>query len=112
MCKRTIQCRDAADRLAACPERRSTRRGARKLAGLILCLPIFPATHCFGQDMPAQNDPVATMPAQVEASKPLLREPSMPGEQYLPPDHAVWKKYWLLRSARSRKSSSDVPLRP
>lgn len=63
MGKRTIQCRAAADLLAACPERRSTQRGARKLVGLILCLPIFPATHCFGQDMPAQNDPVASMPA-------------------------------------------------
>src|SRR5450432_1969020 len=55
--------------------------------------------------------PSDTIDAQLAASIPLEREPSMPGEQYLPPLHAVWKKYWPSRNARSRNSSSDVPLR-
>ena len=56
--------------------------------------------------------PVATIPAHVAASRPLERDPSIPGEQYLPPVHPVWKKYWPLRSARSLKSSGDVPFSP
>ena len=47
-----------------------------------------------------------------QASTPPDREPSMPGEQYLPPVQSVRKKYWLLRSARSRNSRTDVPFRP
>ena len=35
----------------------------------------------------------------------------MPGEQYLPPLQSVRKKYWALRSALSRKVSTDVPLK-
>ena len=34
----------------------------------------------------------------------------MPGEQYLPPDQSVWKKYWALRSALSAKHRTLVPL--
>ena len=52
------------------------------------------------------------MPAQVAARRPPDREPSIPGEQYLPPVQSVRKKYWLLRRARSRNSTTDVPLRP
>jgi hypothetical protein len=55
---------------------------------------------------------VATFPAHVAASRPLEHDPSIPGEQYLPPVHAVWKKYSLLRNARSLNSSSDVPFSP
>ena len=35
----------------------------------------------------------------------------MLGEQYLPPLQLVWKKYWAFRSALSRKSTVDVPLK-
>ena len=43
------------------------------------------------------------------ASSPPEREPSMPGEQYFPPDHSVLKKYWALRRDLSRNDSTDVP---
>ena len=33
------------------------------------------------------------MEAQVAASRPLDRDPSIPGDAYLPPDHSVMKKY-------------------
>ena len=46
------------------------------------------------------------------ASRPPEREPSMPGEKYLPPLQSVMKKYRRLRSAWSRKSSVEVPLNP
>jgi len=35
----------------------------------------------------------------------------MPGEQYLPPVQSVLKKYWALRTALSRNTMTDVPLR-
>jgi hypothetical protein len=41
---------------------------------------------------------------------PPDREPSMPGDMYLPPVHPGTKKYWLLRSALSRNSSVELPL--
>jgi hypothetical protein len=41
---------------------------------------------------------------------PPERDPSMPGEKYLPPVHPVRKKYWLLRSSLSRNRHVDVPL--
>ena len=50
------------------------------------------------------------MAAQVAAMRPPDRDPSMPGEQYFPPLQSVRKKYWALRSALSRKVSTDVPL--
>ena len=53
-----------------------------------------------------------TIAAHVAASSPPEREPSMPGDAYLPPDQSVMKKYWLLRSALSRNASTDVPLNP
>src|SRR6185436_16847703 len=53
--------------------------------------------------------PSDTSDAQVAASRPLEREPSMPGEAYLPPDQSVMKKYWPLRSALSRNMRIDVP---
>src|SRR5450432_1079655 len=52
--------------------------------------------------------PSDTIDAQLAASIPLEREPSIPGEQYLPPLQLVWKKYWPLRSSISRNSRSDV----
>src|SRR5487761_2187177 len=55
--------------------------------------------------------PRLTMAAQVAASNPPEREPSMPGEQYLPPVQSVWKKYWALRRALSAKHRTLVPLR-
>ncbi len=51
------------------------------------------------------------MAAQVAAIRPPEREPSMPGEQYLPPLQSVRKKYWALRRALSRKVSTEVPLK-
>ncbi len=51
------------------------------------------------------------MAAQVAAISPPEREPSMPGEQYLPPLQSVRKKYWALRRALSRKVRTDVPLK-
>src|SRR6476661_933478 len=53
-----------------------------------------------------------TIAAHVAASSPPEREPSMPGDAYLPPDQSVMKKYWLLRSAMSRNASTDDPLNP
>src|ERR1700731_1091505 len=55
--------------------------------------------------------PSDTIDAQLAASIPLDREPSIPGEQYFPPLQLVWKKYWPSRNATSRNSSSDVPFR-
>src|SRR3954452_122955 len=54
--------------------------------------------------------PSDTSAAQVAASRPPERDPSMPGEQYLPPVQPVRKKYCPLRSALSRNASTDVPL--
>jgi hypothetical protein len=51
------------------------------------------------------------MAAHVAAINPPDRDPSMPGEQYLPPLQSVRKKYWALRMVLSRKVSTDVPLR-
>ena len=51
------------------------------------------------------------MAAQVAASRPPDREPSMPGEQYLPPVQSVRKKYWALRHDLSRNNTVDVPLK-
>ncbi len=51
------------------------------------------------------------MDAQVAAMSPPERDPSIPGEQYLPPLQSVWKKYWALRRDLSRKVSTDVPFR-
>ena len=48
--------------------------------------------------------------ALVEVVKELERDPSMPGEQYLPPVQSVRKKYCELRNALSRNASTDVPL--
>src|SRR6516162_1354969 len=56
--------------------------------------------------------PMLTSEAHVDASIPPERDPSMPGDAYLPPVQSVMKKYWLLRSALSRKASTDVPLKP
>ena len=42
---------------------------------------------------------------------PPERDPSIPGEQYLPPLQSVRKKYWELRSALSRKVSTEVPFK-
>ena len=53
-----------------------------------------------------------TSDAHVEASIPPERDPSMPGDAYLPPVQSVMKKYWLLRSGLSRNASTDVPLSP
>ncbi len=52
------------------------------------------------------------MAAHVAASSPLERDPSMPGEQYLPPVQPVRKKYWELRYAVSRNAHTDEPLNP
>ena len=49
------------------------------------------------------------MDAQVAASRPPERDPSMPGEQYLPPLQSVRKKYWASRRALSRKVRTEVP---
>ena len=49
------------------------------------------------------------MEAQVAARRPPERDPSMPGEQYLPPVQSVLKKYWALRSDLSRNDRTDVP---
>lgn len=57
------QQREYTDRSAAHPGRHSTLLAERKLAVLVLCLPLFQIAACFGQDMPAQNDPVAPLPA-------------------------------------------------
>ena len=46
------------------------------------------------------------------ARMPPEREPSMPGEQYLPPVQSVRKKYCALRYALSRKLTTDEPLKP
>ena len=56
--------------------------------------------------------PMLTIAAHVAASRPPEREPSMPGDAYLPPVQSVMKKYWLLRSAMSRNASTDEPLNP
>src|SRR5881398_339702 len=56
--------------------------------------------------------PKLTMAAHVAASSPPEREPSIPGDAYLPPDQSVMKKYWLLRIALSRNANTDVPLKP
>src|SRR4051794_15331574 len=56
--------------------------------------------------------PMLTIAAQVAASMPPDRDPSMPGDAYLPPVQSVMKKYWLLRSALLRNASTDVPLNP
>ena len=50
------------------------------------------------------------MAAHVAASSPPEREPSMPGDMYLPPVQPVRKKYWPLRSALSRNRSVELPL--
>ena len=42
---------------------------------------------------------------------PPERDPSMPGEQYLPPLQSVRKKYCELRSALSRNVSTEEPLK-
>ena len=55
---------------------------------------------------------MATIDAQVAASSPSEREPSMPGEQYLPPVQSVRKKYCELRSSLSAKASTDEPFSP
>jgi hypothetical protein len=39
-------------------------------------------------------------------------DPSMPGEQYFPPDQPVRKKYCAFRMAVSRNATTDVPLKP
>src|ERR1700690_2188935 len=54
--------------------------------------------------------PMLTSDAHVEARMPPEREPSMPGDAYLPPLQSVSKKYWLLRRALSRNASTDAPL--
>ena len=51
------------------------------------------------------------MAAQVAARRPPDREPSMPGDMYLPPVQPDTKKYWPLRSALSRNSSVELPLK-
>src|SRR5215204_3457747 len=54
--------------------------------------------------------PSDTSDAHVAAKRPLEREPSIPGDAYLPPDQSVMKKYWPLRSALSRNIRIEVPL--
>ena len=55
--------------------------------------------------------PSCTIDAHVAARSPPERDPSMPGEQYFPPLQSVRKKYCELRSAWSRKVSTEVPFR-
>jgi hypothetical protein len=33
----------------------------------------------------------------------------MPGDMYLPPDQPTDRKYWALRSDRSRKTTTEEP---
>src|SRR5262245_19144371 len=56
--------------------------------------------------------PIETSEAQVAASSPSDREPSIPGEKYVPPRQSGMKKQQRLRSSRSRKSKVEVPLSP
>src|SRR6516165_8678763 len=56
--------------------------------------------------------PKLTIAAHVAASSPPLREPSMPGEAYFPPDQSVMKKYCPSRSDLCRNANTEVPLKP
>ena len=67
---------------------------------------------CRAYSQVARRGRGCTIDAHVAASSPPEREPSMPGDAYLPPRPVGQEEVLALRSALSRNASTDVPLKP